>query len=404
MRTSWLVLPMLLSSTFLIHGQHSKKAAIRTLDGRKISGSEADRIADAELAAEHVMGAQLAILNGGRVVWTHVYGLRDAQAKLPMTADTVATAASVTKSVFATWVMLQVERGLVDLDEPVAHMLPKPLLEYERYKESAVEMVADPRWLRLTPRMLLSHRAGLANFARFEPDKKMRLHFEPGTQFAYSGEGLELLQFALETKLGVELGAAMERDLFAPLRMSHTSMAWKEEFAANAEMRYSAKDELIGPARRKRADVAGSMVTSVNDLGAFLEALLAGRVLKPETLRLMLTPQVRIGTAQQFPMLQTQPGTEGPKVGLAYGLGWGLLTKTKYGPAFFKEGHEDGAENYVICFAKSGSCMVLLTNSNNGELAFRPLLEKLLGDTVTPWVWESYTREQILASDEHSGK
>lgn len=85
-------------------------------------------------------------------------------------------------------------------------------------------------------------------------------------------------------------------------------------------------------------------------------------------------------------------------------VGWGLLTKTRFGSAFFKEGHEDGAENYLICFARSGTCMILLTDSNNGELAFRPLLEKLLGDTVTPWEWEGYTRAGILANEEHAGK
>ena len=87
-----------------------------------------------------------------------------------------------------------------------------------------------------------------------------------------------------------------------------------------------------------------------------------------------------------------------PAVGLAYGVGWGLLTHTRFGPAFFKEGHGDGAQNYMICFEKPQSCMILLTNSDNGELTFRPLLETILGDTVTPWEWEGYTPAYIAAS------
>ena len=39
--------------------------------------------------------------------------------------------------------------------------------------------------------------------------------------------------------------------------------------------------------------------------------------------------------------------------------------------------------------------MILLTNSDNGELAFRPLLETIFGDTVTPWEWEGYTPAYI---------
>jgi hypothetical protein len=46
--------------------------------------------------------------------------------------------------------------------------------------------------------------------------------------------------------------------------------------------------------------------------------------------------------------------------------------------------------------------MIVLTNSDNGELAFRPLLEKLIGDNVTPWEWEGYTREDILRNEEHT--
>jgi hypothetical protein len=77
-------------------------------------------------------------------------------------------------------------------------------------------------------------------------------------------------------------------------------------------------------------------------------------------------------------------------------VGWRLLIGTRFGAAFFKEGHGDGAQNYAICFLRQRSCMVLLANSDNGELAFRPLLEHILGDTVTPWGWEGYTPDFIF--------
>jgi hypothetical protein len=37
------------------------------------------------------------------------------------------------------------------------------------------------------------------------------------------------------------------------------------------------------------------------------------------------------------------------------------------------------------------ACMIVLTNSDNGELALRAFFERILGDTVTPWEWEGYT-------------
>jgi hypothetical protein len=123
--------------------------------------------------------------------------------------------------------------------------------------------------------------------------------------------------------------------------------------------------------------------------------LLANKILQADTTAKMLSPQIIIRTAHQFPTFAPDTSGEGEKVGLAYGLGWGLLTKTPFGPAFFKEGHGEGAENYMVCFTQSGTCMILLTNSENGDLAFRPLLEKLIGDNVTPLEWEGYTRGGI---------
>ena len=376
--------------------------SIRRLDGTAVSASEAERIAGAELKADGVTGAQIAILNQGRLVWGYGYGLRDVAKNLPMTADTNVWAASITKAVFATWVMRLVEEGKLNLDEPVAKMLPKPLTEYERYREKGLELVKDPRWPLVTPRMLLSHTAGFANFNELEPDQKIHIHFAPGTRFAYSGEGLNMLQFVLEQTMGISVAQAMAEDIFKPLGMRQTGMVWQASFDENAGLRYGVKGNLIGPTHRADAKAAGSMTTSANDLSLFLEALLAHKILRASMEREMFTEQIAIHSAHQFPTFDEATGNDGEQEGLGYALGWGVLPRTKYGPAFFKEGHGDGAENYAICFPRSGDCMVVLTNSDNGELAFHPLLEKLLGDTVTPWLWEGYTREFVLHNEEHT--
>ena len=113
----------------------------------------------------------------------------------------------------------------------------------------------------------------------------------------------------------------------------------------------------------------------------------------------MLKPVLPIRSLHEFPIAANEAaGEEAGAVGLAYGVGWGLLTHSQFGPAFFKEGHGDGAQNYIVCFEQLQACMILLTNSDNGELAFRPLLEKIFGDTVTPWEWEGYTQGYIDAS------
>jgi CubicO group peptidase (beta-lactamase class C family) len=317
-----------------------------------------------------------------------------------MTPDTYIWAASVTKSVFATWVMTLVEQHRLDLDKPIAEYMPRGLSGY--YHDTSL-LTTDPRYRRITPRMLLSHTSGLCNYAPADmPDGKLRILFDPGTRYAYSGEGLTLLQYVIEQAITQEpLETSMQRDLFTPLGMKTTSLTWNNRFLPNNAARYGAAGNFLSYTRKDNARASGSMATSVNDLSRFLEALFANRIMQPATRDEMLTPQIGIRAAHQFPTLDPATSEEGPRVGLSYGLGWGLLTHTKYGPAFFKEGHGDGAENYLICFTRHNDCMVLLTNSDNGELAFRPLLEQLLGDTVTPWTWEAYTPEQVLSNSEH---
>ncbi len=266
-----------------------RNGLIQRLDGRVVSASEAKAVASAELKADGVTGAQVAILNHGRLVWSYGYGLRDVAKNLPMTPDTNVWAASITKAVFATWVMRLVEEARLNLDEPVAKMLPKPLDEYERYKVSGTSLVKDPRWLIVTPRMLLAHTAGFANFRELEPDQKIHLHFTPGTRFAYSGEGLNMLQFVLEQTMGISVAEAMAEDIFKPLQMNQTGMVWQALFDENEGLRYGAKGNLIGGTHRTDAKAAGSMTTSARDLSVFLEALLANKILNAATKKEMLT-------------------------------------------------------------------------------------------------------------------
>ena len=390
MRFSALMVALLAFSASAAQVQVS--GSMHRLDGSKISIQEADAFAKKTLAAAHVTGAELAIINHGRLVWIAAYGLRRREPALPMDRETTTWAASITKSVFATYVMILVERGEFNLDQPVANQLEKPLNEYGPYEKTASDLVHDPAWPSVTPRMLLSHSSGLGNFAFIEPDKKMHLHFRPGTGFQYSGEGFNLVQFVIEQKMHKPLDELMQDALFTPLGMTRTGVTYRKEFEGDVADRYDRSEKFRSETKRFPARAAGSMTTSAEDLAKFTTAFLDGKIVRDATRTEMLQPVLKIETLAQFgPGASQENGKEAEEVGLAYGVGWGLLTHTRFGPAFFKEGHGDGAENYMVCFERQKSCMILLTNSDNGELAFRPLLETILGDTVTPWEWEGYT-------------
>ena len=362
---------------------------IRKLDGSIINTQVAEAFARKTLTEAKVTGAQIAIVNNGRLVWSMAHGQRQLNPDLPMTTETTTWAASITKAVFGTYVMQLVECGEFNLDTPFAKQLKQPLNLYSVYSESASDLVKDPNWQLVTPRMALNHTTGFTNLVMFAPDKKLHLQFQPGARYSYSGEALNLLQFLIEKQKGRPLDQLMQESIFAPLKMTHTGIAFRKEFEANIADRFNDKGVFIAKTRRN-ARAAGSMTTSAEDMALFAQALFENKLLKPATRKVLFHPSIQIRTKRQFPTEDTTEGPQAKEVGLAYGMGWGLLTKTSFGKAFFKEGHGDGAQTFMICFVRHKSCMILLTNSDNGERAFRPLLENLFGNTVTPWEWHGY--------------
>jgi hypothetical protein len=158
-------------------------SVIQRLDGTTIAITEAERKVTQLMTAAEVIGAGIAIINDGKVVYLKAYGLRDTQKNLPLTVDLIMSVASLSKAAFAYMTMQLVEKGVLDLDRPVYLYLPKPLADYPNY----ADLASDERCKRITARMLLSHTAGFANFRGAEQDGKLRIHFEPGSKICVFG-------------------------------------------------------------------------------------------------------------------------------------------------------------------------------------------------------------------------
>jgi CubicO group peptidase (beta-lactamase class C family) len=139
MKTSGCVVRAFLPALTLIAACSIAVAAtppvIHRLDDTTIPIVEAEAFAKKTLEANHVTGAQIAVLDHGQLVWSAAFGLRrkatDTTPALPMDTWTTLWAASITKSVFATYVMQLVERGEFDLGLPISRQLPQSLDTYE---------------------------------------------------------------------------------------------------------------------------------------------------------------------------------------------------------------------------------------------------------------------------------
>jgi CubicO group peptidase (beta-lactamase class C family) len=361
-------------------------SAVKRLDGSTISASEIDTTVTRLIRAAKIPGAGIAIFNDQKIVYLKAYGYRDTEKALPLTPDSVITAASLSKSAFAYLVMQLVQENLLSLDKPVYQYLPLPLPEYPEYKDLA----GDDRYKKITARMLLDHTSGFPNWRWINKDKKLNINFEPGSRFAYSGEGIMLLQYVIETMTNRSLAGLMREHIFVPFGMARTSMVWEPRFESDFANAYDENGRSLGPQRRKYPDAAGSMQTTLSDYSRFLQAVMHGDGLKKETRDEMLAPQIQILSKHEFPSLSNEPTEENKSIRLSYGLGWGLYW-TPYDEAFFKEGHDDGLRHYAVCFDKPGIGLLIMTNSENGEGIYKELLETLLKNTYTPIEWESFT-------------
>ncbi|PTT79560.1 serine hydrolase [Pelomonas sp. HMWF004] len=342
---------------------------------------------DAEAArlmtATQAQGLAVAVIDDGRVTHIGAYGKRNAAGE-PLQVDTVMYGASLTKAVFAYWVMQLVDDGKLDLDRPLASYLDRPLPDYPNDPKSGPwrHLADEPRWRQLTARMLLTHSSGFANFAFMEPDRRLRMHFDPGTRYAYSGEGLILLQFVLERGLGLDVGAELQRHVFTPLGMTRTSLIWRADFRPNLADGWQADGSTVPHDERSKVRVAGSMDTTLADM-----AKMAAGYINGAGLATLTAPHLPITTATQFPTFQAELPPARQRPDLAAGLGV-IVFNGPQGPGFFKGGHNDSTGNTWVCVKASKRCVVILSNDVRAEAAFPRLVEFILGETGVPWRWE----------------
>jgi CubicO group peptidase (beta-lactamase class C family) len=357
-------------------------------DGLLISVSSTDSLVEKLIADEHVTGLQLSIINDKRITFIKSYGYKNkATGELNDTA-TCFYAASLAKSLFAYIVMQLVDEGKIDLDKPLYTYLPKPLPEYDNY----TDLAGDDRWKLITARNCLDHTTGFPNWRQLNPhgNNKLEFFFNPGERYAYSGEGIYLLQFVVEIITGRSLEELAQEKIFRPFGMDRTSFLWQPAFENDYAVGHDTKEDTLHKRRSKKMNAAGSMETTVADYSRFLSAVMQGSRVSQKSWNEMFTPQIRIYSGGQFPSLRNDKTNKNDKIELSYGLGWGLM-KTSDGKVFFKEGHDDGWTHYAIGFPDKGVALLIMTNSSNGEKIFTDLVEKLMGVTI-PWKWEGYKK------------
>ncbi len=386
LRAMFLISALLLTSATPtdILSAPSQPETWKTLGGETRTSSQAESFLRDLMKKSRIPTLSVAVVQEDRVVFYRTMGIVDRKNRKPADSRTVMRAASLSKPVFSYLVMKMSDEGLLGLDQPIVGAIDPPFTAYPEY----ASLKNDTRCQALTSAILLSHSAGFPNWRRPRWTGPLEFQFNPGQEFSYSGEGYYLLQFLLEKKTGRSLEALAEEKVFVPLGMARSSFLWETRF--DGDFAVDLDSELAPLIRRTRtnANCAGSLLTNASDYARFILAVLSGRGLKPETVALWTQPRIRV-TGKALHSREKPATSLNDDVQLSWTPGWGWF-RSPAGEALFHVGMEEGCENYAVLFPEKKTGIVVLSVSDLSVRIAPSIVERLIGDTFSPFSWMRY--------------
>lgn len=198
----------------------------------RAAGEEANRAAPGQPCTIAVATLQRGVMAGTSA---------DESCRSPSGSTPVFQAASLAKPVVATLALKLALRGVLDLDRPLSEILPDGYPHRQNLfslrETPVIDKVLREMLRKLTARALLSHTSGLPNWS---PDGPLRLGFEPGARWQYSGEGYVLLQHVLQTLTAKPLEEIASTEIFQPLGLWHTAFKLTDQIAPSLVPGHSA--------------------------------------------------------------------------------------------------------------------------------------------------------------------
>ena len=323
-----------------------------------------------------VPGVSVALIRDASLAWTKGFGVRDRSTGAPVNEATIFSAQSMSKPVFAYRVMKQCERGVLDLDAPLT-----------RYT-STIFVENDLRLKEITARRVLSHTSGLPNWRSKEDP--LRIHFQPGTKWLYSGEGYHYLQSVVTGLVGhrdnsqcgtfeegyrvcaTDFGEYMEANLLQPFGMKSSGYLWTEVTPKDLARPHD-KDGNPLPQKAPTAAAvarygsAGSLLTTATDYVKFLI-----EVMQPKP-----ADDYRLNEASRREMLKPQIAAPLP-FKASWGLGW-QIWHLDQGDLVAHGGDFDGWHSQSAFSLERKAGFVILTNGENGiDMIWKELLKSLV--------------------------
>lgn len=272
-------------------------AAVKTDKAVKADKAAIDGVAASFYNLPNAPGAAILVAEGDQVLLEKGYGLASLELGVPIAPDMVFRLGSVTKQFTAVAILMLEEQGKLRLDQKISEILT----DYPKAQGDRIRIDH-----------LLSHTGGIPNYtddpefwkianqpftaASMYPlfaDKP--LQFEPGERFAYSNSGYWLLGQIIEKASGETYEAFVEKHLFAPAGMKSSFYDDPEKLIPRRTPGYQPNNTGDGFTPARYIDMsgpyaAGALAATVSDLRRWNEALVAGKLIRKESLEKAWTP------------------------------------------------------------------------------------------------------------------
>ena len=295
-------------------------------------------------------GAVTLVATKDKVLSLEAVGYADIGAKTPMRTDDLFWIASMSKAMTAAALMMLVDEGKVQLDDPVEKYLPEftgQQVKNGDSKDGSLQKAIHP----ITIRNILSHTSGLP-FA--SPSEKptldmlplrdavrsyaaLPLEYQPDGKYAYANAGINTAGRIIEVVSGMSYQDFMQKRLFDPLGMKDTTFWPNEEQVKRLAKSYKPGKDNMGLEElsitqlhyplndlKRQPMPAGGLFSTATDVGVFCQMVLNGgthtgkRLLSEDAVRQMTSTQ----TGE---LLDKGRGENG------YGLGFSTTRKARLG-------------------------------------------------------------------------
>lgn len=325
------------------------------------------------IRSRRIAGVGVALIRDGRLAWTGYYG--EQGPGVPASRTTMFNTASLAKSITAETAVRLASAGMLSLDEPIAAWYLEP------------DLADDPRYARLTPRIILSHRSGLLNWEYQYKNKKLAFVADPGTRFGYSGAAYDILAKFLEKKSGLGFEELVSKTVFEPLGMTHTSMRRRASIDALVTTPMNADGVYEAPYTTTQRDwhhgswsSASDLFVTLEDYSKFLIDVMKGHAVSMALARERFVVESSFAGAEEWACM-AEAGLVCPNP-YGFGLGWIVFD---YGPhKLVWGGGNDSGENALVHFSpdKPGDAVVIFINGGNGVVASLDIAELIDRDQL----------------------